>query len=68
MFHHRLLADSEATEDIALEFLLFTELWDERNIWTSYFRARLFTAHDEQIQPRDFAFLVFLSFIPQGFD
>lgn len=68
MLHHRHLVDSEATEDIALESLSFTELWDEPNIRTSYLRARLFTAHDEQIQPRDFAFLVFLSFIPQGFD
>ena len=68
MVHHRLFVDSEATEDIAFESLSFTELWDEPNIQTSYFRARLFTAHDEQIQPRDFAFLIFLSFIPWCFD
>ena len=68
MLHHRLLVNSEATEDIALESSSFTELWDEPNIQTSYFRARLFTAHDEQIQPTDFAFLVFFSCIPWGFD
>ena len=68
MLRHRLLVDSEATEDRALESLSFTELWDEPNIQTSYFRVRLFTVHDEQIQPIDFAFLIFFSFIPWGFD
>lgn len=68
MLHHSLCINSEAIDDIELWFLSFTELWDKFNIWTSYFEAGLFRAHDEYNQSKDFAFLFLLSFIPEGFD
>lgn len=68
MLHHRLWINREAINHIVLQSLWFIELWDKFNIWTSYFEARLFRAHDEYIHFRDFAFPFLLSFIPQGFD
>lgn len=56
MLYHRLCINSEAIKHIVLGVLSFTELWDKSNIWTSYFGARLFIAHDKYIRPGDFVF------------